>query len=357
MTSGKRIYGNDPLSGAMSGYGKLRQWSGQDGRSRENPYSCTFLERNEPLIQWKFSPSDKKWKTGYVSSLFGGPSAFGPSDAERAKTLSRNLNKVLDVYKVFDFNMAVFLGELPETASMISRSGISVLKAFSALKKGRFDKALQILKQANLDRGRRFRVDKDASSGYLALRYGWIPLLGDMHDASAAYQTWRVGNRSRYIEIVARSRTWAKPPNHPSWTRTVVTRYQTKMKCLWVLDEMTALGLDNPYQVAWELLPFSFVIDWIINIGGWLELQFGLPSGGNVTYVNTKRELQAYKFTGKFSNYVIRDFGSFLYKSLNTTRTVTNSAPIPLPRIRSPFNGKLTRVGDMVALARQLIKG
>jgi hypothetical protein len=32
-----------------------------------------------------------------------------------------------------------------------------------------------------------------------------------------------------------------------------------------------ALGLNNPLQVVWQAMPFSFVVDWFLNIGGALS--------------------------------------------------------------------------------------
>ena len=29
----------------------------------------------------------------------------------------------------------------------------------------------------------------------------------------------------------------------------------------------------NPFVTAWELVPYSFVIDWFINVGDWLQYQ------------------------------------------------------------------------------------
>ena len=37
------------------------------------------------------------------------------------------------------------------------------------------------------------------------------------------------------------------------------------------LDVMWSLGLDNPIATAWELVPYSFVLDWAMPIGQWLQ--------------------------------------------------------------------------------------
>lgn len=37
------------------------------------------------------------------------------------------------------------------------------------------------------------------------------------------------------------------------------------------LISLASSGVTNPLLVAWELVPFSFVVDWAIPVGAWLE--------------------------------------------------------------------------------------
>lgn len=39
----------------------------------------------------------------------------------------------------------------------------------------------------------------------------------------------------------------------------------------------------NPLQTAWELIPYSFVIDWFIDIGGWLSMQLAEANNSGAT--------------------------------------------------------------------------
>jgi hypothetical protein len=56
---------------------------------------------------------------------------------------------------------------------------------------------------------------------------------------------------------------------------------------------LESAGLVNPLSIAWELLPWSFVVDWFIPVGNTLEAMtagYGLnDNGGWITeHVNTK---------------------------------------------------------------------
>jgi hypothetical protein len=52
---------------------------------------------------------------------------------------------------------------------------------------------------------------------------------------------------------------------------------------LYLLDQ---LGLMNPLAFAWEALPFSFLVDWVGNIGNVLGAMYGFPG---VSLVNSNR--------------------------------------------------------------------
>lgn len=37
------------------------------------------------------------------------------------------------------------------------------------------------------------------------------------------------------------------------------------------LAEFSSLGLINPLEIIWELVPYSFVVDWFLPVGNWLS--------------------------------------------------------------------------------------
>lgn len=54
---------------------------------------------------------------------------------------------------------------------------------------------------------------------------------------------------------------------------------RVKLKCRINNDALAAfqqMGLVNPALVAWELVPYSFVFDWFIQVGDWLTAQTAL---------------------------------------------------------------------------------
>ena len=74
-------------------------------------------------------------------------------------------------------------------------------------------------------------------------------------------------------------------------------------------NTFSSLGLANPALVAWELVPFSFVIDWVLPIGSWLTAT-GPLLGVNVEQVfTTYFSESSYNTTGSTGS-----FGYDVYK-------------------------------------------
>lgn len=125
-------------------------------------------------------------------------------------------------------------------------------------------------KLAHLDFPRNWRR---LSSEWLEGRYGWRTLLYDLDDLSKALANFDE-SRSRYSER--------------SGYRDVITLPTVETEMSWMAfyglkkltDQVTIEGRGcvtadievpkfqfNPLQTGWELIPFSFVIDWFIGVG------------------------------------------------------------------------------------------
>lgn len=106
------------------------------------------------------------------------------------------------------------------------------------------------------------------------------------------------------------------------------------------LQAVTNVGLTNPLEVAWELVPFSFVLDWALPIGEWLsvldaDLGWRFRSGScthfRKTNVSCRRLYDNYA-------YVKGDWRGGT-KSVAMDRKVYHDSPLPrFPSIKNPFS-------------------
>lgn len=115
------------------------------------------------------------------------------------------------------------------------------------------------------------------ADGWLELQFGWVPLVSDVYAAVDLYRRKSVAGQS--VSTYARTGTPVKMPkgstpdfgfNHAGNFRNYqgvasVKYYGTVSNpSLYTLNQ---LGLANPLKLAWDLLPFSFVVDWFMPIG------------------------------------------------------------------------------------------
>lgn len=108
----------------------------------------------------------------------------------------------------------------------------------------------------------------------------------------------------------------------------------------------TQYGIANPSLILWEMVPFSFAIDWFLDIGGYLE-SLGALNGLMIddfwrTYGGSIQVVQSFKENTSYSG------GYYNLYQTNHTR-VKERAVYPNPLV--PSNGlNLTRFFDAVAL-------
>lgn len=190
-----------------------------------------------------------------------------------------------------DVNLAQAWGEREQTLRLLKDSFNRMAKSLNALRHGNFSQAAAALGVGGSSPGfnRSFArgQSKAIARGWLELQYGWQPLLSDIYGASKALQKSFI--KREYVLVHARSKlvdVHSEAVKPDAWTMDVysydkfceVSISLKMMRESSVLSAANALGLTNPAAVAWELTPFSFVFDWAVPIGNFLN-QFDASFG------------------------------------------------------------------------------
>lgn len=191
-------------------------------------------------------------------------------------------------------DLGVALAEAGQTANMLVKSMNRMANFAQALRKGNYLGAADQL-GFDLSRGQKSRLSRAISSaksqrdnlsnGWLEYQYGWKPLMSDLHGAVEALRNGQAikgrpvnGRSTQYLgneEVFnpgrppQRKEVRVEPPSGQGGVR---ERAGFRGK---VLSPLTAtlnqLGLLNPLAVAWEKVPFSFVVDWFFPVGTYLN--------------------------------------------------------------------------------------
>lgn len=283
------------------------------------------------------------------------------------------------------FDLGLALAEGKKTISLVTDTATRIYRAFRSLKRGNLKKTFELIglrDNVKLESNRfgpngshlKFSGDhrrylqrqyrrrdaaRFAARSWLELTYGWKPLLSDIDGAAEKLATMLNANTS---DVIVRG-TGEDVINYESATSTVVHRGTFSAKCYWsvelkVVDDKlrlkTSLGLTNPASLAWELLPFSFIADWFIPIGAWVD---GLSVLNGYSIVQKSRttvtRLSGLSETTPTNTFVKSGFTA----SLSLLETETNRVTTVNPTLRSPFFDMGTKLGaSRLTTALSLLK-
>lgn len=158
---------------------------------------------------------------------------------------------------------------------MIAARALQLRRAWVSLRRGEFLAFLRHLAVKPLPHHRRWRRSRHAASTWLEYHFGWSPLLGDIYNACDLLQAKYPDSRL----IKARGSANGKG-SKPLVIDTEIYSLEGNVGVeigaeisisnpnLFLANR---LGVINPASVAWELIPFSFLVDWFIPVGKFLD--------------------------------------------------------------------------------------
>jgi len=222
-------------------------------------------------------------------------------------------NKILGKIKNQKVNLGQVFGERHQAVRMVGDNAIRIASALKSLKKGNLSAAAKALSVSPLSRGAVRRVGKfDPRSttdfvgrAWLEYQYGWKPLLDDVYGAAQAVA--ELPFQAHYNRVSAQSdkeftnEAFSSDPIDGGVivrSGKLTSTRKSKLTIFFTATDstnrsLTALGITNPAAVAWELLPWSFVIDWFLPIGDFINTWdatngVSFAQGSRTVSINTK---------------------------------------------------------------------
>jgi len=259
----------------------------------ENPYDCTYTryytavgERSQRVYAAPdinrtryYYDYEQGWDHGLPLPII---------DPWTSNDTIRTSSKLREALQGSDFHLGIFIAEGKEAAHLIGNSARSIHAAITAVRQKRYDVAWRHLWQQKPEIGRKPPVPySDAAAMTLTIQYGIRPLLNDVQSA-AEYLAERTLARPKHVV-----RTSKKKKHHSQRNENRSGAYYDKgvdsftsyrlKAILENVDGPRLLGANDVASIVWEKVPYSFVADWFVPIGEWLQA------------LNTKSAL-----TGKF---------------------------------------------------------
>lgn len=339
-------------------------------------YSYEFTRRNYAVgaltTRQRHNSSGVEVPYVYNSGLVGGGGVapFSSSTVESStyvfgshdsKLADRALVKARLKMKNSDVNLGVAFAERNATARLLGDTATRIAKAVRQLRRGNVRRAAD-----ELGGGRRQTKGKTTLERWLELQYGWRPLLDDVYGSADALSKrtgsdWRVTAKARVQEpITARKRyeniLSSVDCEATGWDKAFVRIDAYPQNDVFLA--LSQLGITNPALVAWELVPFSFVLDWMLPIGDYLDsLDAMLGYGESWTSISQFKRVKWYSNVGASphnypsGSYTYITTGSFEGEcdQLYLKRTASKGVPLPtMPRFKDPRS--LTHMANGLSL-------
>jgi hypothetical protein len=354
-----------------------------------NPHSVSMVRRHDSgsLDQQEVldNPNFSVMKfDSYTTHL--GTKDYGPAKGISHITNHRNkaIDRLADAVRGETSNLSETLATFGKTVDMISNTVGRITGSISSLKRGNIPAAASILfhgkPRYRRGKGNQPSLSKSLAQNWLELQYGWKPLLKDIEYSVKALGTLALQDRT--VGSVRASATETQQdsgqlfPNAGSsapycggWysRTTTTTKFVVRYKVSSPLRAfMSQSGFTNPISLGWELLPFSFVVDWFLPIGSYLE---SIDSWGGLEFLDGCETNFSRCETGYVRSYYGQSWpdGALHSTSIWTQRgslytygILLNRAKLTalpnkrVPQLKNPLS--LTHALNGIALMRTLFK-
>lgn len=203
---------------------------------------------------------------------------LGPDSAQKAEAVNKAYGKFVDKVQE-EAMLLVNLKERQQTVSMIADKAVRLRRMYRSFRRGDWKTfAGDFLGDANAVK-RKYARSKRTANAFLEVHFGWQPLIHDIYSGMKILTnqpppaTVKVRARAEPVkyrrnDYVSRGYSFVD----------IFRQVGVQMIANVSLDSQTLLGrgglhmlnqfgILNPAAFLWEVIPFSFVVDWLANVG------------------------------------------------------------------------------------------
>lgn len=325
-----------------------RPWSHSGYTVVGNP-SDVFIRytgNRTPPISPSLYVEEDWWDGGYWGAYC---TPDPPANPDVSGLVTQAKVKALNKLKNSNFNLGVFLGEAKETQSLLIQTVGRIASSVTNFRRGASRKTWNAIVGRGGERGGKI------PDAWLEVQYGWNPLMSDVLGSCQYLDALSRGNPPvMNVKATAFDRSVVNNHGTGTYGSTFTHRWDYRLLAsvsLWyelqnpTLHELASLGLLNPLEIVWELVPYSFVIDWFLPVGSWLSTLdaaagFKYVSGTTSTMIRYDVSAPDYTLRQPYGpSYEIIGGGLGVSgRGFAMNRVVEGSSPVPGLYVKSPIS-------------------
>lgn len=278
-------------------------------------------------------------------------------------------------------NFGIAAAQAHKTFDLVAHRTTQFTKFWRQLRRGQLSAAARTLSINPSRLGAVLNLKKHPAYGtrefaslFLEYSYGWLPLLADikgsideydrLYQSPLPFVTGKGGMKQEELSLIAgKSSTAAATSSRfpHSYEFEIVKKQAAKVRLDYVvgdkaLADLSRLGILNPLEVAWDLVPYSFVIDWFVPVSGYIQAftaDAGLSYlGGSLTESCETNVLGSYE-PQQHPSYERTGEGSSYSRRFSFKRTIYNTPPgLPNPLYALSYPKSMTQALQSLSLLR-----
>lgn len=262
--------------------------------------SVSSTRQKRPFVQGNYY-SVKKSKTvgNYLANSFAfadevvnGPAADKIAALAYQRLMSGALPRAA---------MLVNLAQGKQTWEMVAGRTMQLVRAYRALRKGNwraFKKELILEPGKPIKRFDPRRARSQPNSVWLEYTFGWSPCIADIYNAIEVFETQfpdlPVRGAAKNFEHIKLYNSSRKLDTERYCVKRLRADLRINNPNLLLANQ---LGLLNPAAVVWDIIPFSFVVDWFLPVGRYIAT-FNDQAG--IQLLNQSTKTDAYALTSVY---------------------------------------------------------
>jgi hypothetical protein len=216
------------------------------------------------------------------------------------------------------YNLGGQVAEYRETVKLFLGTVKVIHNAYKGIRRGDF----------SVFRNRKLN---DIPASVLAYNFGVAPLVEDVYSTAEILHARMNKPLSRRLSVSTKLNKRFEI-NSGGFNHQVSGTLSNRATIYYDIDPSFALSQDfdfgNPVEWAWELIPFSFVIDWMIPIGDWLGTLDAMFGTANVRGTVTQRVRHSYTAQWDQATVTVSNHSGWFRSH---RRSVISGVPLPPP--------------------------